>query len=737
MTEVYLPHVGWLECPDDDDVALFLREGWFEYREIAFLWLYLRPGDVVVDCGAHAGLFSVVAGRVTGGAGRLVAVEPNSDTARLLRRNLTHHGLAAARVVEVAVDEQRGEAALHLMPAGKAAYASLCVSTGSTGDVSVHTTTLDDLLRDEGLGSVDFLKLDIEGAEVRALAGAARAVAERRLPLIMVEVTELNLRAAGESTETLRRAFTNAGYQLCRFNAASLTLEADRAAGPIWYDNLFACLDPDAVRQRFEACPPEHVRVAQEIVRRGEACLRVKDALASATTGQQRASEERDALVDAQRALEARVTQLVDERDAAQEATRALRGQVDQSDQIARERLRLLRRSHAEHQLAERRIDHDLLGLWPLRLALGARLVRRPSWLTPPGRRWHEPNDPVAAHIAEATAAAIAQAETDGTTQSAPRVSVVLCTYNPRRDLLAWSLEAIARQTLDPSDYEVVLVDNNSDPPVSLHDYRVASAMPIRLVRESRQGLIHARVAGIRATSASLIVFVDDDNYLDPHYLTRALEVAESDPDIGLFGGIARGRFEGRVARWKQPLLPFLGVRDNGPDPITSHEPYWGEWEPIGAGMVARRDVATAYVDFVDDHPTSGGLGRAGRALSAGEDTLFARVANRCGYACSYQPALSVEHYIPLARLTSRYLFRLIRGMGHSYVRLERVLGRGQAVRPLGAWQLLGRLPYRVGQEGLAGVFRWGWDVGYRAEAGVGDDGREADAATTTGSEPR
>lgn len=59
--ELYVPHAGWFRHEPDDEVARFLSEGWFEYKEQAFLWLYLRPGDTFLDGGAHVGLYSVVA----------------------------------------------------------------------------------------------------------------------------------------------------------------------------------------------------------------------------------------------------------------------------------------------------------------------------------------------------------------------------------------------------------------------------------------------------------------------------------------------------------------------------------------------------------------------------------------------------------------------------------------------------------------------------------------------------
>src|ERR1035437_4961195 len=75
--ELYVPHAGWFRHEPDDEVARFLSEEWFEYKEQAFLWLYLRPGDTFLDGGAHVGLYSVVAGRALNNSGTIVAVEPH------------------------------------------------------------------------------------------------------------------------------------------------------------------------------------------------------------------------------------------------------------------------------------------------------------------------------------------------------------------------------------------------------------------------------------------------------------------------------------------------------------------------------------------------------------------------------------------------------------------------------------------------------------------------------------
>ena len=710
-TPIYIQHVGWLDYPEDDDVVVFLREGWFEYRETAFVWLYLRPNDVVVDCGAHAGLYTVTAARMLEGSGRVIAVEPNPHTARLLRANLAKNEVENATVVEAAVYRKSGTVRFHLMRPGKAAYDSLYVANESEAvrEIDVPAVTLDEVLNREKIGRVDFLKLDIEGAEVDALAGARAAIEEGRLPLIMVEFTESNLQASGHSTENLRSTFEAASYRLFRFNEKSLKLEDYPFDGPIWYENLFACFDPGPVNKRLRDAPERAKRIAKELILRGGTAQRLRETAERSHRSELQAQEKIQQLDQAE--AKAR-DQLRRSELQAQEKIQ----QLDQAEAIARERLMLLRHSHLQNQMAERRINDYLLVRWPLRLAFKYGLARRPPWLLA-RQGANQLDELVARYIADNPLQPETSARGAPTTAGKPHVSVVLCTYNPRADLLAWSLESIARQTMDPTQYEVILVDNNSMPPIDLSNFPIARMMPLRQVSEKRQGLIFARLAGIKASSGNLIVFIDDDNYLEPHYLERALEIADQEPEIGLFGGISHGRFERKMPRWKRKLMPYLGVRDNGPEPITSFEEHWGAWEPIGAGMVSRRDVADAYAEFVKNNPASGGLGRQGSALLSCEDSLFARVANRQGYACSYQPLLGLEHYIPKGRLSSRYLFRLLLGMGRSYVRLERVLGRDENIQPLDFKRISARFAIRFARDGITGIFRWAWDLGYQAEA--------------------
>src|SRR5260370_32318621 len=114
-------------------------------------------------------------------------------------------------------------------------------------------------------------------------------------------------------------------------------------------------------------------------------------------------------------------------------------------------------------------------------------------------------------------------------------LSVVICTHDPRPQLLQETLDALRAQTLCADQWDLVVVDNASNEPVanavSLDWHRAA-----RIVVEPLLGLTHARLRGIAETSAPTIVFVDDDNILDSDYLYQASEIGARYPHIGACG---------------------------------------------------------------------------------------------------------------------------------------------------------------------------------------------------------
>jgi FkbM family methyltransferase len=179
----------------DAAVTPGLRSGEYEPHLTAVFERYCRPGMTVVDVGANLGYYSLLAARLVGPSGSVVALEPNSENCRLLLSSLRHGGIANVQVLPVAADVERGWAY----------YSTHVGSNGGLIDdggnllahpgVVVPTFRLDDLVT----GPVGFLKMDVEGAEGRVARGATRLI-ERDRPIVTTELKEEMLRRVSGTT---------------------------------------------------------------------------------------------------------------------------------------------------------------------------------------------------------------------------------------------------------------------------------------------------------------------------------------------------------------------------------------------------------------------------------------------------------------------------------------------------------------------------------------------------------
>jgi FkbM family methyltransferase len=139
----------------------------------------VRPGDVVLDCGANIGLYTMSA--LERGASLVVAVEPALDNVECLRRNLAAY-IAAGRVVVYpkGVWDKDDVLPLNVQPSNSASYSVALRYRGAAPGPQVDLTTIDQLVRELRLERVDYIKMDIEGAERAALAGGAEVIRKFR-----------------------------------------------------------------------------------------------------------------------------------------------------------------------------------------------------------------------------------------------------------------------------------------------------------------------------------------------------------------------------------------------------------------------------------------------------------------------------------------------------------------------------------------------------------------------------
>lgn len=149
----------------------------------------VQPGDVVLDGGANIGVFTRAA--LTAGARTVVAIEPAPENVESLRRNFAKE-IESGRVViqPVGIWDHPGELPLRV-DAGNSARNSFILTFGPAARVvNVPLVTIDSIVANLGLASVNFIKLDIEGAEKKAIAGGQKTI-NRFRPRLAVAMEHL------------------------------------------------------------------------------------------------------------------------------------------------------------------------------------------------------------------------------------------------------------------------------------------------------------------------------------------------------------------------------------------------------------------------------------------------------------------------------------------------------------------------------------------------------------------
>lgn len=306
-----------------------------------------------------------------------------------------------------------------------------------------------------------------------------------------------------------------------------------------------------------------------------------------------------------------------------------------------------------------------------------------------------------------------------------PAVSVIIPAHNPHPGRLQRALQCLRDQDLASDRWELLLIDNASDPP--LDSGLLAWHPQGRVLREPRLGLSYARLAGLAAARGGLLVWVDDDNCLGEGYLRLALELFEAHPRLGAAGGPALAEYEQPPPAWFEPGLAPLGCRDHGPQPLwmrwDAAQPTYPPAAPIGAGLVIRHQALQQWAEAVDRDPRRQRLGRRGRALSSGEDNDINLTLLRQGWELAYRPELELRHLIPPGRLRLAYQQRLARASFRDFVRVLDVHGL-RPWGPIAAWTLPLRAlraawTHRVWR-GPAARIRWAGTLGqYQGRAGL------------------
>ena len=253
------------------------------------------------------------------------------------------------------------------------------------------------------------------------------------------------------------------------------------------------------------------------------------------------------------------------------------------------------------------------------------------------------------------------------------KVTVAIPTYN-RADLLRQTLAGITQQTFPPTQFEVLVIDNNSTDHTRAVVAEFAGAKPAPIyVRETRQGLDYARNRAIAMSGAEIVLFGDDDILVEKDWVAQmaAPLLGDGMREIGAVGGEVIPVFPDGCPDWLRDSHRPLAFRpDAGPIKAPAC--------PMGANFAFPRWVFQELGSFRTE------LDRTGKNYFSGGDSEMIRRVRLAELAVWFVPAAAVKHQMPASRTTFRYARRHAFDSARS-----RVMDRGTQPRPTG--YLLGR----------------------------------------------
>jgi glycosyltransferase involved in cell wall biosynthesis len=244
------------------------------------------------------------------------------------------------------------------------------------------------------------------------------------------------------------------------------------------------------------------------------------------------------------------------------------------------------------------------------------------------------------------------------------RVSVAICTWNRAR-LLDDTLTHLRRLAVPPGvGWEVLVVNNNCTDDTDAVLARHADHLPLRRLFEPQQGHCPARNRAVQEATGDLLLWTDDDVWVDPNWLAEYVAAARGRPEAAFFGGAIEPNFAAEPPAWIRRHLATIqyvfALCDLGPEVRELREDEF----PVGASFAVRTALQRRF-------PFDPNLGRLGDELRGGDEYQVLRRLRAEGLRGLWVGRARVKHYVPAERLTGRYVWQWYRWNARVNLRLH------------------------------------------------------------------
>ncbi len=160
--------------------------GWHEMKTTELFIKLIGRGSTIIDVGANVGFFTLLAAKLAGKKGTVLSFEPDPTSFSLLARSIERNNFRNVRLYQESVSNVDGQKLLHLSVTQNRGLHSMATDFGGQS-ILVPSARLDTVAKTLGIGPIDLLKIDVEGAEPEVLEGAESLIYESKVRNVIME----------------------------------------------------------------------------------------------------------------------------------------------------------------------------------------------------------------------------------------------------------------------------------------------------------------------------------------------------------------------------------------------------------------------------------------------------------------------------------------------------------------------------------------------------------------------
>ena len=240
------------------------------------------------------------------------------------------------------------------------------------------------------------------------------------------------------------------------------------------------------------------------------------------------------------------------------------------------------------------------------------------------------------------------------------KFSFITCTYN-RDKYIAKTLESVCKQTFNPLDYEIIVIDNNSTDSTAeiCEEFRLRySDRQFNYFKELNQGLSFALNRGIKEALGEFLIFVDDDETIVAEHLVRLDNHLKNFPEALLIASPVIPIYEEAQPKWMSHFTQrLIGGYFNQGNQVKKLD---AKNYPGTGHTIIKKELYEKYGYYNTD------LGRKGNSLLGAEDKDMFNRLKKNNIACFYFPDIPIFHHIPSQKLTDQFFQKLTYSIGKS-----------------------------------------------------------------------